>query len=90
MAMVIPMVGESYEIQPRNGKYFELDELQKVVGGYIEIVNLGKGKLMVVNEEGKLNDLEWNGAATAMYISYTRILDYIAGDVLVCDSNELI
>lgn len=89
MAKVIPAVGVPYEIQPNNGKFFELEELQNVVGGYIEIVRLGNDKLMVVNEEGKLEQLPWNNIATSIYHRCTRALDYIAGNALICNSNEI-
>lgn len=42
-----------------------LDEWQKLVGGYIEVVTLTPHLLMIVNEEGKLLDLPdnftWHG-----------------------------
>ena len=38
----------------------DLDSLQRAVGGYIEIVNLGDRCLLVCNEEGKLRGLEGN------------------------------
>lgn len=44
---------------------------------------------MVVNEEGKLEDLPYNFFATQMYQRSTRALDYIAGDALVCLSNQI-
>ena len=89
MAQVIPVAGGTYELQPKNGKFFELEELQKVVGGYIEIIDLGNDKLMVVNEEGKLEELPWNDEATKMYQRCTRAFDYIAGNALVCNNNEI-
>lgn len=41
MAKVIKAAGAISDVQPKNGKFFELEELQKVVGGYIEIIDLG-------------------------------------------------
>lgn len=42
-----------------------LDEWQRLVGGYIEVVTLTPHLLMIVNEEGKLLDLPnnftWHG-----------------------------
>lgn len=89
MAKVITTTGAISEVQPKNGKFFELEELQKVVGGYIEIINLCNDQIMVVNEEGKLEDLPYNFIATQMYQRNTRALDYIAGDALVCLSNQI-
>ncbi len=72
------------EIQPRNGRYFKLRELQKIVGGYIEILTLNGNEIMVVNEEGKIHDLPLNLQATELFG-----LDVIVGDVLVCNDNEV-
>lgn len=38
----------------------DLTDLQKAVGGYIEIISNGDGTLIVCNEEGKLNGMEGN------------------------------
>lgn len=37
-----------------------LDEFQKIVGGYIEVIPFGMDYLLVLNEEGKLEGLEPN------------------------------
>lgn len=89
MAKVITTTGAISEVQPKNGKFFELEELQKVVKGSIEIIYLGNDQAMVVNEEGKLEDLPYNFIATQMYQRSTRAFDYIAGDALVCSSNQI-
>lgn len=67
-----------------------LDEMQEQVGGFIQIVRPygfceldvpdSKSLIMIVNEEGKLLDLEVNEIATDLYESYC---DSIAGDVLI-------
>lgn len=41
-------------MQPANGSDFTLEEMQAIVGGYIELVELDGSTTMVVNEEGKL------------------------------------
>ena len=89
MAKVITAVGAISEVQPKNGKFFELEELQKAVGGYIEIINLGNDQLMVVNEEGKIDGLPYNLIATQIYQRETRALDYIAGNALICTNNQI-
>lgn len=45
-----------------------LDELQEMVGGYIEIVSLANGDQMIVNEEGKIKGLPINKKATELYV----------------------
>lgn len=37
-----------------------LEEMQKIVGGYIEAVAIGKGCLMICDEEGKLKGKPYN------------------------------
>ncbi|MDT3388898.1 MAG: DUF3846 domain-containing protein [Bacteroidota bacterium] len=82
----------SYEQVKPKGETFSLEELQKFVGGYIEIVYLADGKLcMVVNEEGKINHLPMNPIATRLFNLFTTgaPYDYIVGNVLICESNEI-
>lgn len=38
-------------MQPANGSDFTLEEMQAIVGGYIELVELDGSTTMVVNEE---------------------------------------
>ena len=37
-----------------------LEALQKLVGGYIEVVSIGRGLLLVLNEEGRLRGMKEN------------------------------
>ena len=54
MAQIIRTDGTRREICPANGTDFTLEEMQSIVGGYIEQVELDEETTMVVNEEGKL------------------------------------
>lgn len=89
MAKIYKTNGEVLDIEPKNGKDFKLKELQEIVGGYIEIAQLKNNDIMVINEEGKLNDLPYNEKATQIYQSQVYFRDFIAGDVLVCKSKEV-
>lgn len=55
---------EIVHLEPKNGKTYELEELQQAVGGYIEIAgNLEKdGRLydIIVDEEGLMKNLPIN------------------------------
>lgn len=82
--------GSIIDVKPNNGTDFSLEELQEIVGGYIEIVGLMDNEIMVINEEGKLIDLPLNETATHMYQEVDGFYDYIVGDVLVCDSNMVL
>lgn len=44
---------------------------------------------MVVNEEGKLDQLPCNALATGFYWANVGRNDYIVGDVLVCGIDEI-
>lgn len=83
MATIIKTNGERISVQPKNRKDFKLGELRKVVDGYIEIVYLSDGKLMVVNEEGMPLQLPYNPVASLL------AGQPIVGDVLVCESNQI-
>ena len=59
-----------------------LHALQKMVGGFIEIVRpryLRKPYVMIVNEEGLLRNLPVNNTASMLYAGITPIV----GDVLI-------
>lgn len=83
MAQIIKTTGEIIDTEPSNGTDFSLTELQAIVGGFIELVHLPDGRLMVVNEDGKLNGLPFNKKASELYP------DTIVGDVLVCEYYEI-
>lgn len=82
--------GEIAEISTWNGVTFELDEVQKAVEGYIEVVRLTEKQIMIVNEEGKF-DKRYNAFATAIAHLHGAIpvRDYICGNVVICPSEML-
>ena len=90
MATIYKTDGTEEEVQPQNGTDFSLKELQGFVGGYIELVSLpGEKKLMVVNEEGKIDRLPLNQKATELFHKCKGTYDVIVGDVLVCDPKQV-
>lgn len=65
-----------------------LEQLQKIVGGYIEPVHGIKYQnriaTMIVNEEGKLNNLPVNRKATELFSdTFGPFVDVIVGDVAI-------
>lgn len=74
MATIIYPDGTTREVQPRDPRYgFQLDELKPIVGtgapqgqDFIEIVQMRDGRIMVINEEGKLLNLPRNDQATKL------------------------
>lgn len=65
-AQILYPDGTSKEVQPANGRDFQLKELQDIVEGHIEIVPLKDGRIMVIDEEGKLKDYPRNAQATKL------------------------
>lgn len=78
--------GKSEEITFQS-KFVSLKEMQEIVGGHIEFVYLPNNIILVVNEEGKLNNLPVNEIVTSFY--YPIIKDVIVGNVLLIDSKYL-
>ncbi len=89
MARVYAVDGTQREVTPAHGVSFTLEELHALVGGYIEVVRLPSGDLMVINEEGKLHDLLYNERATALAASVLFAGDYIAGPAVVLSLTEM-
>lgn len=91
MAQKILIQGKYRECTPKNGKTFTLEELQQIVGGYIEILFFRDGRMMVMNEEGKLNGLQFNMKATRIAKENHLIWDndFIVGDVLLAEPGEI-
>lgn len=80
--------GRVKEIQPANGIHWTLEELQGIVGGYIEVVSTVDGRYMVINEMGKVMTppLELNIPATRIYIHGRH--DPIVGPAVVVDTKQ--
>jgi Domain of unknown function (DUF3846) len=79
--------GTITRLAPPNGVHWTQEELQKLVGGYIEICRTNDGQWMVVNELGKVTEpmLPLNIAATKIY-QYGRH-DPIVGPAVVIDNR---
>lgn len=88
MDYIIKTDGTKIKIAP-DAKTYTLEEMQEIVGGYIEFVWLSPFYLMVVNEEGKLNGLPMNDSATDLLRLYKDTTDFIVGDVLVCEKDHI-
>jgi hypothetical protein len=80
-ALRISTVGDIEVIDIEN----KLEVIQDLVGGYIEYVNLSQdGVDMIVNEEGKIYNLDYNLQATLLYrATHLYKDDYICGDVVI-------
>lgn len=80
---IIKSDGTSADFMPKNGTDFTLEELQKAVGGYIQIVYISSTQIMVLNEDGKNEGLPYNHNASLIF-AMAGIKDFAVGDVVVC------
>ena len=63
-----------------------LSDAQKFVGGYVELVRLKDG-ILIVNEEGKIKQLEYNEPASKLYAESYGDLDIIFGPAIYIPNN---
>ena len=88
-AKIIYTDKEAEDYTPKNGKTFELDELQGIVGGNFEIVRLRDGRIIVIDEDGKSKDKAVNIPATNILRRDHYTTDYIVGTAIVCDADMI-
>lgn len=99
-AMILRADGTHEAIQPANGAHFQLSELQAMVGAgappgchWIEIIPTKDGRILVINEEGKVYGLPRNEQATALADLPTPAdlahMKEILGDALILVGYDL-
>lgn len=89
-AFIITTSGKMTPVFPKEGKEFTLDEMQEIVGGSIELIQLPEGRWMVINEEGKIHRLPLNGVATAIFqAAFMGVNDVIVGNVLLALRHQV-
>ena len=85
---IIRVDGSRLPYPPGNGRHYTLEEMKKAIGGgLIEIVHTKDGRLMVIDEEGKLKGFPVNQVATALYRYGDQ--DPIVGDALVSEDRNI-
>lgn len=96
MAIHISTKTEPMAIQPNNGQHFTLAELQHLVNGHIEMIYLPSCRIMVVNEEGRINGSEKNEIASAIWRAEFPADEYpnnnpgdVFGAVLIAKPEEI-
>lgn len=83
--LVITTKGEYEEKEIDNN----LKTLQDIVGGYIQYVDISQdGLQMIVNEEGKILDLEYNLGATLLYNTTHLYNDMILGNAIIVNTDD--
>tara|TARA_R100000900_G_scaffold51941_1_gene41535 strand:- start:13 stop:270 length:258 start_codon:yes stop_codon:yes gene_type:complete len=63
-----------------------LSDAQKFVGGWVEVVAVNDG-ILIIDEEGKLKDKPVNEIASKMYADKYGDADIIVGDAIYIPNN---
>lgn len=91
MATLIQTNGKRRMVQPANGTDFSLEEVYRLLNiERVEMVYLADGRIMLLDEEGKLTGAAFNQSASLLYGRGRIAYDTIAGDVLVCKETEFL
>ena len=88
-AKIIYTDKEAEDYTPKNGKAFALTEMQEIVGGYVELIRLNDGRMIIVDEEGKSKGKAVNIPATNILRRDHFTTDYIVGTAIVCDADMI-
>ena len=86
MAKLFKVDGTVEDVKPANGKSFTLEELQKMVGGLIQVVPVFKSKYIIVDEEGRLKNYKHNTIASLLVMD--EVNGDIVGDMVLCGRAE--
>jgi hypothetical protein len=85
IAKVIAPDGTITDVEPVNGSDFKIGELYThTKSTIVQMIDMPDGRLMWMDEEGKLNGKEPNPVATKLVEKWLLPGDYIAGHALVC------
>lgn len=68
---------------------FTLKELYAAIDtDMVETLNLPDGRVLIMDEDGKIKNKQPNELATAVARQLIHVADYIVGDVVICDPRE--
>lgn len=82
-------VGEKPKtIEPKNGSDFQLEEVWDLIGGYVQVVTLHNGEILLCDEDGLLKQLPFNSKATDYVAKHCVYPHMIVGTALVCKSKQ--
>lgn len=84
-AVVIPTDGEAYEVEVPEDPSEELQAIQGIVGGWIEIVPYGGECTVFCNEEGKIQGLPKNRRGNHIFGVEN---DYLVGNLVVLGPSD--
>ena len=88
-AKIIYTDKEAEDYTPKNGRTFELEEMQEIVGGYVEPIRLNDGRVIIVDSQGKALNKAVNIPATNILRRDHFTTNYIVGTAIVCDADMI-
>ena len=90
MALLITTSGEQVVVSPREDR-FSLEEMYALLDcACVQVIALDNGRIMWIDEEGKLKPHQINPVATELLARAGGIPgDYIAGSALITDNDEV-
>lgn len=71
MAKLLKPDGTEQELTPGDNGKFTLEQMQKHVGGYVQLIKLNGNERLVVDEDGLPKNLPVNEEATTLLQSYS-------------------
>jgi hypothetical protein len=66
-----------------------LEEAQEFVGGWVERIQLKNNDILLIDEEGKLKNLDVNQKATDHWVESYGMTDVIVGDAILIKRSAL-
>lgn len=91
MGKIIKTDGSEKQVRPVNGRQFELEELRNICGGDTITVNLHDGKVMVIIRYSSPRfNVNWQATEIASEAMVLDGVEFILGNVLICDEEEVL
>ena len=88
-AKIIYTDKEDEDYTPKNGKTFGKTEMYGIVEGYIDIIRLNDGRVIIFDSQGKALNKAVNVPATNILRRDHFTTDYIVGTAIVCDADMI-
>ena len=88
-AKIIYTDKEAEDYTPKNGKTFGKTEMYGIVEGFVDIIRLNDGRVIIVDSQGKALNKAVNIPATNILRRDHFTTDYIVGTAIVCDADMI-
>ena len=84
MARIIRVDGEVIEVEPANGREFTLAEMEKLVGGEVDVIRTDMDASMAVDGNARAKGLDLNRRASVM------AGQFVIGPAVLLDRREFL